>query len=258
MSSEIFNLIGFDELKKECENLCKIRQIYARGMAKLPHWVIPLECGNGQTSCVAYMADIFRRNHLKTFSNMDEYLEYHLDGTLKNMKFVFEDIEAQAVYTNAFDGLVAMDLSAFETQGNKDNIDYFMKRMAQIADTATFIFFVPFEVTGNLGLLIRKLQMKFLDLRILPPMTYTTQEIAQMIITRLSGCGIVLENSEDMSPLLCHLAKRLEIQNGIQVKALCRELVKMADFTDFVPVIHRSTLEKSERREKDEKRKMGK
>ena len=67
MSSEIFNLIGFDELKKECENLCKIRQIYARGMAKLPHWVIPLERGNGQTSCVAYMADIFGEIILRPF-----------------------------------------------------------------------------------------------------------------------------------------------------------------------------------------------
>ena len=258
MSSEIFNLIGFDELKKECEKLGMIRQIYARGMDRLPHWVIPLERGNGQTSCVEYMVDIFQKYHLKTFPNIDEYLEYHLDGTMKNMKRMFEDIKSSAVYTNAFEGLVAMDLSTCESQVNKDTIEYFVKKTAEIADTATLIFFVPCEIKGNLDLLMRKLQMIFSDLRILSPMTYTTKEIAQIVTARMSSCGIALENSEDTDSLLCHLIKWLDIQNGMQVKAFCRELVKIADFTGFVPVIHRSALEEFERKEKDEKRKMGK
>ena len=87
--------------------------IYHRCGLKPPHYIINLDAGNGQTTLTEYIATSYADYGVRHFGGLDMFLEYTLDGSMEQLKKVFADIRACAVYTNEYEGVIAMDIPSW-------------------------------------------------------------------------------------------------------------------------------------------------
>ena len=63
---------------------------------------------------------------------LDLFLEYTLDGTLPQMRQVFADIDACAVYTNGFEGVVAVDITALSEYAEEEQAAFFLEGIEKV------------------------------------------------------------------------------------------------------------------------------
>ena len=103
-------VVGLEGVKKEMDRITAQAEAYRKGGAKVPNIVVNISKDNGQSYVADYITSVLYEYKLRKFCGLDMILEYRLDGTLKNVKQVFEDIAGNAVYTNEFEGVVAIDV----------------------------------------------------------------------------------------------------------------------------------------------------
>ena len=112
-------VIGLEGVKKEMDRITARAEAYRKGGAKVPNIVVNISKDNGQSYVADYITSVLYEYKLRKFCGLDMILEYRLDGTLKNVKQVFEDIAGNAVYTNEYEGVVAIDVSALSEYVNE-------------------------------------------------------------------------------------------------------------------------------------------
>ena len=105
-------LVGLEGLKTTMSEIISKADAYRKGGAQVPHVVMNLTHDNGQSIVADYITSVLYENSLRKFCGLDILLEYRVDGSLRQMKQIFEDIASNAVYTNEYEGVVAVDISA--------------------------------------------------------------------------------------------------------------------------------------------------
>ena len=105
------NLVGLESLKTAMSEIVSKADAYRKGGTKVPHVVMNLTHENGQSIVANYITSVLYENRLRKFCGLDILLEYRVDGNLRKMKRIFEEIASNAVYTNEYDGVVALEIS---------------------------------------------------------------------------------------------------------------------------------------------------
>ena len=135
------NIAGHDELKTHLKAIKDNADAYMKCGAKVPNFAMNITKDNGQTHVAEMITMYLHDNNLRKFHAINEMKEYRLDGTMKQIKEVFKDIRCNAVYTNEFEGVIAIDISALAEHVNESQVDYFVEEIKKVAQDATVIIY---------------------------------------------------------------------------------------------------------------------
>lgn len=243
MNTNIKIPIGLTAAVDAIEEICMKTPAYHRCGLKPPHYIINLDAGNGQSTLAEYMAESFADAGIRHFGGLDMYLEYTLDGTVEQLKKVFSDIRSCAVYTNEFEGVIAMDISKLATHINETQVDIFLSEVSKISRHATFIFYVPSATNRNMAILANKISTAIDEVKILTVYPYNTEEIVAIIKGMIEEAGVMLEEDGNVDKLLCEMVLAKDIISVKAAKKISQELVKNANFKAFIPKLTYTELE---------------
>ena len=231
------SLVGLDGVKEKVEEICGQANAYRHGV-KPGHFIINLDAGNGQTTTTEYIAFAFLEHGIRTFGGLDPYLEFQLDGTMEQLKHMFRAIRSHCVYTNEFEGVIAMDISALanNVHNAKAQVTLFLKEISRIGEYASLIFYVPFVATRNVVVLIDEIKKALSDdVEIFLADAYTAKDLLTIVKLELDESGVVLHDCVQMDDIILKLMDACAVTNARGTKRVVQLLIKAADYTGFVP-----------------------
>lgn len=231
-------VVGLEGIKIEMDRIVAQAEAYRKGGAKVPNIVVNISRDNGQSYVADYITSVLHENKLRKFCGLDMLLEYRLDGTLKNVKQVFDDIMGNAVYTNEYEGVVAIDVSVLSECVNEFQVDYFVKRIAEIAQSATVIVYYSEEFGKRIDIVkdrICKALGNYIEIHVEP---YSLKEYSEIAVQSIKERGIDIESEERLENLLCHVVNDRHVSNAKEAVAVAEELAFCADYSGFIPKIN--------------------
>ncbi len=232
-------IVGMESIKKEMNRIVEHADAYKMGGVKVPHIVANLAPKNGQTYVAEYITSVLQTYKLRKFCGLDVLREYRLDGSLRNIKRVFEDISRSAVYTNEFEGVVAIDVSALSGFTNEYQLEFFADHIAKVGENATVIIYyndklgkcmetVRGRICGVIG--------KYVDIHV---EEYSKQEISEIVVECLKEREINFEEVEkDLRNLICCLINNRNISNAKEAAEVAEELLFAVDYKQHIPKIN--------------------
>ncbi len=228
------DIIGLKELKQQLGMMMDNIEAYRIGAVKIPNFALNISRGNGQSTVAEYITDLLHKNKLRMFCGLDALLEYRLDGSLKQLKRVFEDIKGNAVYTNDFQGCIAIDVSSLSEYANEYQVDYFIEKIVEVSESATIIIFYD----DSLGIHMEQVKNRVVaSLGSCLDITsyFNTSDLTDIVTSIIIDRGINLEINEKMRCLLKSIIESTNVTSVQQAIALSDNLVLYADYSSFVP-----------------------
>lgn len=230
-------VVGLEGIKKEMDRITAQAEAYRKGGAKVPNIVVNISKENGQSYVADYITSVLYEYKLRKFCGLDMILEYRLDGSMKNVKQVFEDISGNAVYTNEYEGVVAIDVSALSEYVNESQVDFFVKHVAEVAQNATVIIYYS-EAFGKRMEMVKdricKALGNYIAIHVEP---YSVREYSEIAVQSIKERGIDVESEEELETILCHVVDDKHVANAKEAVAVAEDLAFCADYNGFVPKI---------------------
>ncbi len=230
-------LVGLEDLKNQMSEIVRKADAYKKGGAQVPHVVMNLTHDNGQSIVADYIATVLYENDLRKFCGLDILLEYRLDGSLRQMKQVFEDIASNAVYTNEYEGVIAVDISSLSEFINECQVDYFVEHIGIVSQNATVVLYYD-ESLGKRMQLIKERVVRaignHIDVIVSP---YSQKEYSEIIVQNIRERGIEVESEEELETIICDVFDRYHVTNAKQAVAVAEDLVFCVDYSSFTPKI---------------------
>lgn len=122
---------------------------------KPSHLFVLLDDKQKQSEFTEYTAEMFEMHKVRRFGGVDRHLDYTLDGTLSQIGKMLFEIKSAAGYTNFYEGIISVDVSALSDSLDEKQSKYFFAEIAKCAEYATVIFYASPKIR-NLGALINK------------------------------------------------------------------------------------------------------
>lgn len=240
---DIVKPIGLAALCEEVETNCKKAYMYKRCGLRPSHLIVPLDAGSGRTTFIEYMTDMYKENGVLDFaSGLDDYIEITLDGSLAQLKQVFAAIEAAAVYANDYSGIIGMDISSISAHLNETQLTEFLASSAQVCDHACVVFFLHSVPSRNEERLMEKLCESVENIKRMDVEPYTSENMRDLIIKRITEYGIVVEHEQAFRSILLDMVTECGIMSVKEAISMAEALVRYADFSDFVPRADENSL----------------
>jgi len=236
------DIVGNNELKKQLSMINDNAEAYRIGAVPVPNFVLNIRDGEGQTTVAEYITYFLYKNRLRSFCGLDNLLEYRLDGSLKQLKKVFESIHGHAVYTNEFYGVISISIAQLYLCSNEYQVDYFLEEIVKVAEHATIIIFYD----DSLGKKMDQVKNRVVEVLNCQDIVshYTTSDLASILTNIIIEKGIDLERGKEMDNLLRSI---VEDANATSVKAvlkLAETFVFYADYTNFIPRLDAKMISK--------------
>ena len=226
--------IGLDEPVQQVHQVCAEAPIYQHG-TKLPLYMITLDAGSGRTTLLEYMADLFKAHKVLPFDScLDDCVEITLDGTSAQLKRAAQTLAEAAVYTNDYDGVAGIDLSALP-QSLYPELFPLLKKLCCHACVVLFFSAQPGKGEERM---MEKLKEDFPHIKRFDPAPYTHEQLAQMAQRQLEQRGMtVLAPSQVRTRL-----EELELADVPEMLACVDALVRRADYSKPTPVVKAATV----------------
>lgn len=229
--------IGLQEIKDVLNEMVMHREAYERCGIQPNHMLIALDEGNGRTTAVQYITDVFMDNHLRRFGGLDSFLEFTTDGTMEQLKRMFAEIHAAAVYTPGTECVVAIDMTHLICHVNAAQVTYCMNQLKEIGKTATLILFVPSEVNRRTDMLVEKLHTILDRLVYISVAPYTADDLTHIAIDVIQDSGVSVEATEEFENIILHIIQRENANTAKAAAKVGKNLICYADFKGFTPVL---------------------
>lgn len=237
MNTNIRIPIGLKAGVEAVQKICSYSRIYYRCGLRPPHYIVNIDAGNGQTTFTEYVAEAFCDNGVRHFGGLDNYLEFTLDGSMSQLKNLFAKIRTCAVYTNEFEGIVAMDIAKLSTHINEAQVEYFISGITDLSNHATFIFYVPSVMNRNIATLVSKIAGVLSEVEVLNIQPYNDEEMMRITKVMMEDAGVKIEDNDIVDNILLELVIADEINTVKAAKKLSQEIIKRANFDGFIPKI---------------------
>ena len=242
---EITRPIGLRTPCAEIEKACREAHVYRRCGLKPGHFIVPLGAGNGRTTFIEYMADMYKEAGVLDFiSGIDDYIEITLDGSLQQLKQAFAEIDAAAVYTNEYCNIIGLDITGIASHPGETQFTEFLRYARRICDHACVVFFVNPLPTRNEERLLEKLCESVENIKRLSVEPYTQEDICDLIVKFLEDHGTRVSGEELFLRRLQEAVTSLDIPCVKGASSVVEELIFYADFSGFVPVVSAGSLKK--------------
>lgn len=235
----IFKPIGVDKLCAAVETVCANPYPYKIAGIKPPHFAVGIDPGNGRTTILEYISDMYKENGVIDFTGgIVDYAEIILDGTLQQLDASIEHINNSADYTNGvFMGVVGIDptkLAGHQNETQAKNFDSFIDKLA---DSAVIVLFTPVNMTATEVRYIDKIKSKLDDVIDFSNCEYTDTDYAEIMLNYLENSGVDFVHSKSMIDTLVSAVNMLGVDSVPKAIKLAKNLIINADYSDSVPLI---------------------
>lgn len=235
----IFKPIGMDKLCAAVKTVCANPYPYKIAGIKPPHFAVGIDPGNGRTTILEYISDMFKENGIIDFTGgIAEYTEITLDGTLQQLDASIEFIKNSADYTNGeFMGVVGIDptkLAGHQNETQAKNFDSFINKLA---DSAVIVLFTPVNMNTSELRYIDKIKSKLDDVIDFGNCVYTDTDYAEIALNFIEKSGIDFVHSKSMADTLVSAVNMLGVDSVPKAIKLAKNLIINADYSDSVPSI---------------------
>lgn len=238
----IGNIVGLHGAVDCVEQICAKQEVYRRFNLALPHLLVALDAGDGQTTFTRFFARNAQHHRLRHFGGMDTYLEFTLTGEMTQLQSVFQQIHDYAVYTNEYEGIVALNIGALTNCINEAQIPYFLEQVKRCAAHATMIFYIPRIPSRNLNMLVGKLRSCVEELMEVQTEPYTPAQLAQIGAMELEKRGVHIQEPEQFREELARLMTARQVKTATQSCRMVQNVLKWADFSGFTPTVNPEKL----------------
>ena len=237
------DLIGLAPLNDALGGICENEAVYALSYAAPPHFLLNLEPGNGQSAVARHVARVYQQANIRRFGGLDAYLEFSLDGTMTQMKQVFGDIKSCAVFTNEYEGVVALDISALAAHINEAQTDVFLREIKKIAAYATCVFFAVPTVQRRVPLLTAKLCAAVENVQVITLSPYTKRELAAVIEQKVRERGIIIEEPPAFRERVSARLAEGDVETAKQAVSLAEKIMQHVRLEGTAAAIGQKELE---------------
>ena len=234
--------VGTEEVFSVLDEVCANSAAHKHCGIAPPHFVINLDAGNGQTTITRFITETLLKNDIRHFGGMDPFIEYTLDGTMSQLKQVFCDIHTCAVYTNSYEGVVAIDITALSKYANEAQAELFLEEIKKVSQTATMILYTGGNPSRGVVSIIEKLKTTVRNVSIIYLDTYTPDELACIAERLLDEYGVSVDVSDEFHNALREIVTLEACQTVKDTMAVTEKAVKMADFTSYMPTLSTQQL----------------
>ena len=234
--------VGAEEVVSVLAEVCANGAAHKHCGIAPPHFVINLDAGNGQTTITRFIAETLSKNEIRHFGGMDLFLEYMLDGTMPQLKQIFGDIRTCAVYTNSFEGVIAIDITALSKYANEAQAEFFLEEIKKVCRTATVILYTGGTPSRGVLSVVEKLKAAVRNVSIIHLNTYTPDELARIAERLLDEYGVSVDVSDEFHNALCEVVTLEACQTVKDTVAVTERAVKMADFSGYMPTLSTKQL----------------
>lgn len=201
------------------------------------HYIIYLDTGSGVTTLTEFLADTFMRNRIRHFGSRERYLEYQLDGSLAQIRQILEDIDANACYTNHYEGIIALNIAGLARYVNQAQTEVFLKALPGLGKHATLVFFAPTAPNRNLDRLVERIHKTLDDVMVFRPAPYNASHLAGIILRTLDENGVLFDDSAGMFERIQELVQATHTVSIRDARRLAQKLGRCADRTGLRPVL---------------------
>jgi len=251
---EITRPIGLKTPCAEIERVCKAAHVYRKCGLRPGHFVVPLDAGNGRTTLLEYMADMYKEAGVLDFiSGPDDYIEITLDGSRQQLRQAFVEIDAAAVYTNEYCNIIGMDISGMAGHAGETQFAEFLRYARRTCEHACVVFYVGSVPTRNEERMLEKLCETVENIKRLDANPYTQEEICSLILKFLEDHGIEIRDEARFRSMLPAVVASLELSDVKEAAAAVEEMIFSADFSGFKPAVDVSCLMSLMESRKEEK-----
>ncbi len=235
----IFKPIGVDKLCSIVEKVCANPYPYKITGIKPPHFAVGIDPGNGRTTILEYISDMYKENGVIDFTGgIADYAEITLDGSLQQLNSCIDTVKRSADYTNGvFKGVVGIDATKISGHQNEKQAKEFESFFENVADSAVIVFFIPVNISTSEVRYTDKIKSKLSDVIDFGNCVYTDTDYAEIMLRYLENCGIDFVCSEPMVDTLVSAVHTLGVDSVPKAIKLAKSLIINADYSDSVPSI---------------------
>jgi len=235
-------LVGLEQLKLDMTKICQSNLLYLKYGICPPHFILSLDRGNGQSIISQYISNEFQSNKVRNFGGLDFLLEYRLDGSMSQLKQVFADINSNAVYTNHYEGIVSLDISALLLCINESQIEHFISELEILGSYSTLIIYLPTCPSQNKNILVERIESVLNHITMIDLEPYTKNDLLDIIKVNCDTNGVKIEDDEDTIKSLMELLNKKETVLAKEAVDLSLQLISHADFNHNPPRIDKNSI----------------
>lgn len=234
MSAEnIVMPVGMESIKVFLSEQAKVAKIHKYCSINPSNFLVYMDAGNGQTTLVEYITDVFIDENVRHFGSTDMYLEYKLDGSMDQLREISTDLnKSNAVYMDKYNGVVAIHLGALASKHNEPQIPFLIKNIVNpLKDAATFVFFLPTVTNRTLDQLADNLKGELEDMVTVSLSTYAKKDLVKIIVNKLGYWNIAVKD-DTTKRIIEEMVIDQNISTAKEAVNLAKGLVQYADFHD--------------------------
>lgn len=223
--------VGLDPVCNHMEQICT----HSHHLSRCPgHIMLTLDSGEGRTTLVEYMANLYKQHNILSFSaGPDDYLELSFNGSSPQMRKNFEIIEDASVYANcAFDGVITMDISNLAAPLQEAVIAEFVTLFHKTCAHASVLFFLPGTPNRNQVRLAERLQAMIPGITPFFQKSYTIQELTELTVRRLTESGIAIQDGPEFRKELGHCLNFFGVRRVGDIHCICEYILSAMVQTD--------------------------
>lgn len=210
------HIYGQLKLLQTVEKFIKNRNLYLLGGTPFV-FVSDLKSGDGITAISHYIAEeLLKYKVIRTEGDL-EILEYSLDGSLKQIGDMIDDVDDNAVYTNYFDGVVCIDLGELQDYYDEYQTTCLIKYINERAKYTTFVIFAATKDNVQ-NRLLKRLLDEINGAIYLESTGYYPIEYASIIIDDIKRNGILIETEKELEDCVVQEIKRENLERLKNVK----------------------------------------
>ena len=191
--------VGMSVISLTLKEICREGKKRRNRGLPIPPLLLPLDSGNGRTTVLHYIADIFEESGRLEFENLDRVYELSLNESSSfedAIDEVFYRIDSMCVYSNpidGFDGVISIDISNLT---DESVIKSFAKNIELRRKNTAFVFFVSSEISADTKNMITKLQKYMPSVRLINLPDYSVSNLTHIAESIGQKYGITLESEE--------------------------------------------------------------
>ena len=235
----IFKPIGVDELCATVETICANPYPYKITGIKPPHFAVAIDPGNGRTTILEYISDMYKENGVIDFTGgIADYAEITLDGTLQQLYSCINTVKHSADYTNGvFKGIVGIDATKISSHQNETQAKEFEAFFENVADSAVIVLFTPVNMTASELRYTDKIKSKLDDVIDFGSCVYSDTDYSKIVLRYLEDSGVGFVRSEPMVDTLLSVINTLGVDSVPKAIKLAKDLIIKADYSNVIPSI---------------------
>lgn len=214
--NDIRGLIVQDAVAAE-KNSCQVRS---------KHMLLHLDEGNGRTTLLRYMTEVFEDYQVRRFLNLDTCIEERLPPTLNELRMLAMRIGSKAVFANYFSGVIALDASGLDKCLNDvEYMNAFRQMVANLREHALLIFFLP-EKPYNKAERIEQLLEELCEHYVvnLPACKYSADELGAILDMILAENGISEDDRRYPQNAQAYILEHIDELTPYALKCLVRDI----------------------------------